>query len=184
VDQAVYAIQQLGIRDDEWIGDLGDAAQAQGWYNSAQALYRLAQAIDPSDSEWQSKVTAGGAPGYVQGGDPNLINTVRNDLNNDERWGDLGDSFQSSGNRMMATGCWAVARILDPGDSEWSGHNPDLNQAAYAIQNLSITDDEWVGDLGDAAQAQGWRSAALALYRRALALDPDDSEWQRKAGGG
>jgi tetratricopeptide (TPR) repeat protein len=183
LDQAAWGIQQLGITDDEWVGDLGDTAQTQGWYSAAQALYRLALNLDPDDSEWQGKVGGGGGNVNV-GGNQGLINQVRGDLGNDELWGDLGDSYQSAGNYGMADACWAVARILDPSDSEWSGHSPNLDQAAYAIQQLGITDDEWVGDLGDSAQGQGWRSAALNLYRRALALDPDDSEWQRKAGGG
>ena len=179
LSRAAWAIEALNIVDDEWVGDLGDAAANAGWTLAAENLYRRALALDPDDSEWISKAgrtPTGSSSGYGSASSA-AASRVRSNLNDDEAWGDLGDEYSRSGDRSMAEGAWAVARILDPDDSEWSGHGPDLDLAAYAIERLGVTDDEWVGDLGDAADRLGWGSAAQALFRRALALDPDDGEW-------
>ena len=56
LSRAVGILQQLGIRDDEFIGDLGDSAMSMGDRYAAHALYQLALDLDPSDSEWQGKV--------------------------------------------------------------------------------------------------------------------------------
>jgi tetratricopeptide (TPR) repeat protein len=43
-------------KDDELIGDLGDAAWHQGRQREAIGYWREAQAMDPSDGEWRNKV--------------------------------------------------------------------------------------------------------------------------------
>ncbi len=109
---------------------------------------------------------------------------VRNDYRNDELWGDLGDEQRDAGNCTRASGCYAIARLLDPGDSEWQGKHTTYANVASTLEWVGITDDEWVGDLGDLLMERDQVSAARAVYRYALRLDPSDSEWQRKAGGG
>lgn len=186
VERAADAIRQLAITDDEWVGDLGDLAQAAGWMAAARNLYGLAMSLDPDDDEWQNKYSGitSPSPGVVTGGAPqSLVTQVLGDRDNDELWGDLGDAYQESGNGALATGSWAVARILDPDDGEWSGHNPNLDAAIGAIRQLGITDDEWIGDLADRAQSAGFPAAARGLYDAALTLDPADREWQKKATG-
>jgi tetratricopeptide (TPR) repeat protein len=108
---------------------------------------------------------------------------VRDDYRNDEVWGDLGDAQRDDGNSYRAAGCYAIARLLDPGDSEWQGKHTSYSAVADVMEWVGITDDEWVGDMGDLLQERDQYSAARAVYRYALRLDPDDSEWQRKAGG-
>lgn len=43
-------------KDDELLGDLGDAAWQQGRQREAIAFWREAQTMDPSDGEWRSKL--------------------------------------------------------------------------------------------------------------------------------
>jgi len=56
--------------------------------------------------------------------------------------------------------------------------NGDANQ--LETSGLLARDDEALGDLADEAWLLGLNDIALRLYRRAAALDPDDSEWQTK----
>ncbi|MBE9566982.1 MAG: hypothetical protein IMF16_09550, partial [Proteobacteria bacterium] len=150
------------------------------------ALYRLALDLDPGDSEWQGNVRDcgggtpyGGGTSYGSGID-GQINLVRNNVRDDEEWGDLGDLYQQRGDSRSAEGCYAVARLIDTDDGEWSGHHPTLSRSVDILRQLNIRDDEFIGDLGDSARGMGDRYTAHALYQLALDLDPGDSEWQNK----
>jgi len=44
----------------------------------------------------------------------------------------------------------------------------------------SIEDDEALGDIADMLATAGEVERALEIYRKALALDPADSEWPGK----
>ncbi|MEO0073796.1 MAG: hypothetical protein ABIK43_03960 [candidate division WOR-3 bacterium] len=177
-------LEWVGITDDEWVGDLGDMLRDRDQYSAALAVYQYALRLDPSDSEWQRKVRelGGSTSGYTSSG--STLSRVRADYRNDELWGDLGDEQRDAGNRTRASGCYAIARLLDPGDSEWQGKHTTYANVASTLEWVGITDDEWVGDLGDLLMERDQVSAARAVYRYALRLDPSDSEWQRKAGGG
>ena len=52
----------------------------------------------------------------------------------------------------------------------------------FALEPLlgRVEDDEALGDLADIYAASGNTGKALELYRRAAAIDPEDSEWQGK----
>jgi hypothetical protein len=101
-------------------------------------------------------------------------------INSDEAWGDLGDAYLAAGDGALAQGCYTIARIKDTADSEWVQKATAMSGAVDALRAVGVTDDEWVGDLGDLAVAHG---AALAnsLYTFAISLDPADEEWQRKS---
>lgn len=53
-------LQRLGVRDDEWIGDLGDKVASRTSFarrrEIAHQLYEYALKLDPNDEEWQRKV--------------------------------------------------------------------------------------------------------------------------------
>jgi tetratricopeptide (TPR) repeat protein len=181
------ALEWVGITADEWIGDLGDMLVDRGYSDAARAVYRYALRLDPDDGEWQRKARGGYSGSSSSGGSggySGMRSRVRDNYRNDELWGDLGDEQRDQGNSYRASGCYAVARLLDPGDSEWQGKHTSYSGAAAAMEWVGITDDEWVGDMGDLVSDRGYADAARSVYRYALRLDPDDSEWQRKVGTG
>lgn len=141
----------------------------------------------PSGSGGTDAAPSSAPPPTQPGGDleaQRLAARVRAELRNDELWGDLGDAYGRAGDGGLASGAYAVAHLLDPVDSEWTGHSFRLTDAAEVLRLLTVGDDEFVGDLGDAAAARGDHMAARALYQLALSLDPDDSEWLDKTGPG
>lgn len=174
--RAVSLLKSIGIRDDEWIGNRGDAALRLGATTEALEIYRWALAVDPLDSEW---------PGKRDG----LISlernrqTVRRDMKEDEHWGDLADAYRSVDLQQQAESCYALARLIDPDDFEWQARNPRLSAAVAMLREFGSRDDEWIGNLGDAARGLGDPGAARGLHALALELDPRDSEWIQKAGG-
>jgi tetratricopeptide (TPR) repeat protein len=179
-----YVLDDMGVNNDEWIGDLGDLAEQQGYAGVAQDLYGMALEIDPADGEWQRKYTRGnGFPAAPPAGTAaaGLRGRLMADLSNDELWGDYGDALQAEGLAVLANGAWGVARILDQADGEWSGHQPLEALVDAGVLAAGITDDEWIGNLADQAATMGWATAAQRLYILALTLDQDDSEWRGRA---
>lgn len=100
----------------------------------------------------------------------------------DEVWGDLGDAFGGVGNSRAAEACWAVARLLDPSDSEWQGHSPDLVLADDALLGLGVLDGDFARSLAEAASTQGDDDASHQLFQLALAIDPNDSYARDRVG--
>jgi tetratricopeptide (TPR) repeat protein len=109
------------------------------------------------------------------------------DSTDDERIGDLADALRAAGREPEACETYLRAFEIDPGDSEWQGAlEPcegvgDIFDAA-ADRAVASGDDERIGDAADALLARGNESRACELYRQALSLDPDDSEWIEKVG--
>ena len=191
--RAVTVLRQLNVTDDELIGDLGDVAGGRGESTAARALYELALELDPSDGEWQGKVSGTTSapspepevapePMRLEGLDTSELAGV--DVYDAEIWGQLGALLAEEGEADLAESCYAVARLVDPGDGRWQDRNPQLWTAVIMLREVRISDDEWIGDMGDTAQSLGNPRAAQLLYELALELDPSDSEWVGHVGSG
>lgn len=106
---------------------------------------------------------------------------IRANRASDDLWGDLGDAYMQVGQDHLAAGAYGVALLLDGTDSEWQGKaTQPLDHLVGIIEEVGIGDDEWVGNLGDAADQQGQSQAAQELYCLASRLDRADTEWLRK----
>ncbi len=106
---------------------------------------------------------------------------IRANRASDELWGDLGDAYMQVGQDHLAAGAYGVALLLDGTDSEWQGKaTQPLDHLVGVIEEVGIGDDEWVGNLGDAADQQNQSQAAQELYCLASQLDRADTEWLRK----
>ncbi|HEY0021499.1 MAG TPA: hypothetical protein VGB24_01260 [Longimicrobium sp.] len=171
---AAAAVRAAGIRDDQWVGNLGDRADRQDAPLAARELYRLAAELDAGDPEWRGRLNLDAVRSAER--------RVRSDPTANEAWGDLGDAYAVTGQPTAAEEAYALALLLDPLDYEWQQHQPSLSRATAAVRRLGITNDEWVGDLGDRAVQQGEPLVGRELYRMALELDPDDEEWPKKVG--
>lgn len=101
----------------------------------------------------------------------------------DEAWGDIGDGHVAAGNTRDALDSYVRALQLDPGDGEWQrkvvefGGSDALIHEADRLLPDSSTDDEAIGDRAGAWMTAGRTDEACEMYRRALAIDPTDSEW-------
>ena len=117
---------------------------------------------------------------------PRLAEGVRGDPNNDEAWGDAGDAEASMGNTAQALTDYQRALTIDPRDAEWQrkvaqyGGVESLRATIDLLLPDSSTDDETLGDRGDAFASAGLPEEACELYRRAQAIDAQDTEWLGK----
>lgn len=176
-------------RDDETLGNGADALRDTGRTDEACALYRLANQIDPGDSEWTGQLQRcpasagvgvgpkGAAPASNPRDDAALLAT-----RDDERIGDGGDEARLAGDRDRACRLYLAAHELDRGDAEWMRHLVGCPGGSDAITTWfgRSNEDEAIGDAADVLAEAGQRDAACALYRRAQRLDPQDSEWTGK----
>ncbi|MDP2954858.1 MAG: hypothetical protein Q8N53_00440, partial [Longimicrobiales bacterium] len=194
-----------GILDPWFAGNLGDAAGAAGDDQARQSLYQLALAMDPGNPSWQSMANGqppaelvaavaavrarvgspgmgvpGGVPGGVSSsqGNSSLAANVRSNPRDDELWGDLGDEYSAQGNSRSAGGCWAVALLLDPSDSEWQGHSPNAGLADDALLEVGVLDASFANELANDASNEGYSDASDALNRLAAAIEPKNPSWQ------
>ncbi len=181
---------QTQPNNDELMGDYGDLLKFLGRRDEACMAYQRAHQIDPEDSEWNDRVAeCGGGAGRGTAHAANLLEAlearVEDEPENDELRGTIGDTLLAQGDRDGALEAYREALALDPGDSEWldkvvalSGE-PKLD-ILLELTEGSSTDDELWGNLGDVYLDLGMRDEARDAYRKAHALDPEDSEWERK----
>ncbi len=187
----LYKDQMLGQpNNDELMGDYADLLAFLGRREESCMAYQRAAQIDPEDSEWSDRVAECAGSGDV---DPtqagSLVEALEArlaaDPNNDELMGTMGDTLLSSGDSQGALEYYRKALAVDPGDSEWldkvvaiSGQ-PKLDILLELTGENPANDELW-GNLGDLYLDLGLRDDARGAYRKANALDPEDSEWQRK----
>jgi Flp pilus assembly protein TadD len=172
------------------MGDYGDLLTYLNRREEACMAYQRAQQIDPEDSEWNDRVAECAASGDVQGGaGSSLVEALQARLEaepgNDELLGTIGDTLLASGDSEGALEHYRKALAVDPGDSEWldkvvaiSGQ-PKLDILLELTEETPTNDELW-GNLGDVYLDMGMRDEAREAYRKAAALDPSDSEWERK----
>ena len=169
-------------RNDELMGQLAKLYAEMGHTQRALELYLDALAIDPADGDWHSKVALLGG---LEMASKVLSEKLIADPNNDEIIGRLGDVQAFTGDRDGAVESYKKALALDPADSEWRTSLAALAGTDVVLEVLEpvlsrVEDDETLGDLGDIYAASGNTARALELYRRAAAIDPEDSEWSGK----
>jgi len=179
--------------DDEAWGDLGDEYRAAGRESEAIDAYRRAAMLDPADGEWQNNLIDAGIDL------DEMIDAWLTSLpEDDERIGDLADALVERGRYEDALQLYRRAHEIDPDDSEWiekiatyggGGAIPPAGDVEGGVvggvvggteSGIPSGDDEAIGDMADTYASQGNRELALQHYRRALELDPTDSEWQSK----
>jgi hypothetical protein len=143
-------------------------------------MYREALALDRSDSEWQTNVSAcgsntGAATRSVSTQDlgravlltsTEQVQLIRNHLSDDEWLGDLGDRLSEVG-RKDSCYLWRTAQVLDDDDSEWQRKVANCEREANPRVRTSAhrTRLEQAGLLTDEEQ------------RRLLANHGRDDEW-------
>jgi tetratricopeptide (TPR) repeat protein len=176
------------LNDESW-GHVGSELLDQGQPAQAIPYFLEALRLDPDDSEWPGKLAAcGDDPRIDAWFDAHVSGT------DDEAIGDRADGLWAAGRTDRACELYARALTLDPGDSEWQGDvsrcaQTDSRWAGQAEAAMSAgldaqganlvtsTDDEAIGDYADALWAANRTDEACAQWKRALSLDPSDSEW-------
>jgi len=181
---------QAQPNNDELMGDYGDLLSFLGRRDEACMAYQRAQQLDPEDSEWNDRVNECVGMGSVSGATAgSLIEALEARLEaepeNDELMGTIGDTMLSSGDNDGALEWYRKALATDPGDSEWLDKVVAISGQPKLDILLELTeddpaDDELWGNLGDVYLDLGMTDDARDAYRKANALDPEDSEWQRK----
>jgi len=167
--------------DDERIGDIADRLKNDGETDAACELYMRALEIDPDDSEWIRDVTE--CPGGEDMRERLVASAVES--GDDERIGDAADMLAEAGEAARACELYLQAHDIDPDDNEWVGKAMACpGGEAMLEERLSSAraegDDEGIGDAADALKGLGREDEACDLYREALAIDEDDSEWMQR----
>ena len=115
----VSAIERSALAapgDDEVWGDVGDHFAELGQTERALPFYLRALHLDPSDTEWQNKITeAGGSEEVLRIFEGQAVSHQ----DNDEWLGDYGDVLRSMDRIEDACEQYRNALALDPTDSEW-----------------------------------------------------------------
>ncbi len=167
--------------DDEAIGDLGDVYAQQGNRELALQHYRRALEIDPSDGEWQNKVSLYAGTSTLA---DILEGRLSTDPRNDEIMGALATAYAELGHTDKAREMFVEALTIDPADGQWQGKLSLLGGLAATqelLEHKLETDpdnDEIMGRIGDTRAFLGDHAGALEAYQAALALDPGDEEWR------
>lgn len=100
-----------------------------------------------------------------------------------QAWLQLGDAYKARLKKKKARGAYGRAQGLEPDNLEVQARIADLGGGRSKLERKAMRrlhDDEIWGDLGDHYMAQGRNDEALAAFRYALSIDPEDGEWQGK----
>ena len=199
--------------NDEVVGDFADALMQAGFIDDACVMYQAAFDADPADSEWPDKLLGCMQTSLLVSGTAtrvdtssslleqvtqlassdaaldNAVQSLRSDQGNDELWGDAGDLVRLLGYTDLALQCFREAFFLQTSDSEWQGKIGELagREGLFTAFEQAIaadaSNDELIGDYGDALDGAGRRAEACEAWSLALSLEPADSEWMGKVEG-
>lgn len=104
---------------------------------------------------------------------------VRTRRDRPEAWASLEAALADRGDDDLAVGAGELSMLLSRDLSsviDWKRRG----EVMTVLEQVNPGDDEWIGDEGDRARAEGREESAQALYHVAHLLDPDDREWLRK----
>ncbi|MCO4745434.1 MAG: tetratricopeptide repeat protein [Proteobacteria bacterium] len=180
----------LDPSNDEAWGTAAGVLATMGQNERAITYYLRALELDPSDSEWPSKLMA-------LGPDPRIDRFMGDWMvsagdADDEALGDMADAMKAAGSWPQACALYQKAFEADPNDSEWTGaldecarrfpgeYRSAAEAAVEAYERqiaASPRDDEIIGDYADALRTLGREAEACTQYQRAASIDPSDSEW-------
>ncbi|MBN2800452.1 MAG: caspase family protein [Deltaproteobacteria bacterium] len=162
---------------DEPTGDLGDLLGWFGQWDAACRSWSEAGRRDPGDSEWQGKIERCVSTSTLE-----------------QRWGSghsddvagaLGYIALGRGDRSAAATWFTRALDADPSDDEWRRRVMLLTGQTLlqVLERLAVSssNDELIGDMGDQLVNHSRWAEASQTWKRALSLDPGDSEWTWKA---
>ena len=176
---SVRGAQRMVVTDPDnpaaWV-ELGDAYRRRLKRRRAREAYGQALALDGDHEDASRKLSQ-----VSNRKSPKVVRYALRDPTNDELWGDAGDYYMSIGQREEALSAYQYALRLDPADTEW--HRAvislgDIDAVLDTIQSsVDSASDETLGDMGDILRENGRTDEACELYRRALTMDPSDSEW-------
>ena len=176
---SIRSVQAMVVSDpdnpDNWVA-LGDAYRRKLKRQRAREAYGQALALDSTHEAASSQLGK-----ISKRSNPRLVRAALRDPTNDEQWGDVGDYYMSIGLHEEALSAYLYALQLDPADSEW--HQAvialgDIDAVMEVVSNAAESaSDETLGDLGDILRANNRSEEACELYRRALSMDPSDTEW-------
>lgn len=162
--------------DDDTLGRYGRALEAAGERDAAFEQYLAAFRKDDDDHRWQIHMARLDPTRAIDV----LSAHVRANPGDASGRGAYGLALEATGRKGEAADHMADA--LAHGDAElWYRElaRIDPSRALRALRARASRDrsDRMWGALGRALEAQGRRAEARDAYRRALAADPDDSEW-------
>lgn len=104
---------------------------------------------------------------------------VRARRDRSDAWASLEAALADRGRADLSVGAGELSALLSgdlPSVVDWKARGEVL----AVLEQVDAGDDEWIGDEGDRARAEGREESAQALYHVAHLLDPDDREWLRK----
>lgn len=176
VRKAQQGIMANPADPNAWV-DLGDAYRRRLRKESAREAYQRALNLDAQNEDARDGLAA--TQGRVHR-DPVVREAMQNPTN-DEAWGDAGDYYASLGMAEEALSAYTYALQLDATDSEWQRKIAAMAGVDHLIEllgnQIDSMGDEGIGDLADRLRESGRIDEACDFYRRALSMDPTDTEW-------
>lgn len=103
-----------------------------------------------------------------------------------DAWVALGDALGAAARPVQAQQAYAQALAIDPEHALAQERSVESTNGASRLERRAMRnpmDDEIWGDLGDQYMVLGRIEEAKQAYRRAMRLDPEDSEWRGALGG-
>lgn len=187
---------------DEELGDLADILVGQGDTERACELYQRAAELDPSDNEWQEKLSNqcgisntpfgtdygydGGMGGLI-GAYDTIAEPAYGSESDDSPLMIVGQAYALMGRTEEAADFLSRALADAPTDER-------LRTAVMLMKGVTEVElleglvlyhsdeDELWGDLGDAYASAARPTDAANAWGRAAELDPEDEEWGYKLG--